>query len=150
MKCFKQERQTETVLGIFVNPPKSFWKRETFFQKGFINKKTKKEPNRALFLSSVTATAPTRAGMVKGRITSVEVFTVKPLLRNLQRFTESLIVDNFSFAEVANGVDDVRVINKAENIIVGDTRLLLGCELIRRTRCEKPLKALGFSLAQGF
>ncbi len=88
--------------------------------------------------------------LIEGRIKRVEVFGVQAVLGQSQSFTKPLEVHNFAGAQEFNGVFYVGVVGKAENIVVSGAGFLFCCELIRRTRCEKPLKTLGFSLAQGF
>lgn len=87
--------------------------------------------------------------VVRG-VDRVDVFAVKPILNVTECFTETLEVYYLALTKESYCVLYIRVINKPQDIVIGCACLLFCCELIRRTRCEKPLKTLGFSLAQGF
>ena len=46
------------------------------------------------------------------------------------RFSEALVMHDLAFAKELYGVSDVGVINEAEEVIVGHSRLLLGGEIL--------------------
>ena len=88
--------------------------------------------------------------LVKCRVICVKVLVIQCVLNYAHTVAEALEVDDLAFTQKAYGVGNVAVIAKAQDVVVGKPCFLFCCELIRRTRCEKPLKTLGFSLAQGF
>ena len=75
---------------------------------------------------------------VKLGIKSVKVLRIKVILNDTQRLTEALEMNKLSLAKELYRLSYVGVVGKTQDVIVGLARLLLCCELIRRTRCEKP------------
>lgn len=80
---------------------------------------------------------------VKSRIEIVDVFLIQPFLCQPQRLAEALEVHDLPGTQEADGIADVRVIGKAENVVIGNAGLLLCCDGVRTTA----LKA-GFVLFQ--
>ena len=70
---------------------------------------------------------------IKAGIQVIDVFAVHPLLGQTQRFAKSLEVDHLSFPEELDGIVDIWIIGKAQNVVVGDTGLLLCCDGVRTT-----------------
>lgn len=62
---------------------------------------------------------------VEARIKSVEILAVQPIGQEPQVFAEALVVDDFARSEEADRVDDVGIVTKAQDVIIGGTRLLL-------------------------
>ena len=48
-----------------------------------------------------------------------------------ENFTKALEVDNFPFAQKADGIGNLRVFNHAENIFVGAAGFLLCCQIFK-------------------
>ena len=82
-------------------------------------------------------TAP--AALVKFRVEGVEVFAVKSVGGNAQGITESLVMHDLSFAEILDGIAHVGVVDQAQNVVVGDPRLLLSCKVFVQIGNEIPL-----------
>lgn len=72
-----------------------------------------------LYFSSAAAV------FVKTRVAGVEILAVELIRCESQAFTEALEVDNFSCAQEFYDIAYIGVIGKAENVIVGLSRLLL-------------------------
>ena len=70
---------------------------------------------------------------VEGRVHEVHVFLIQLVAGQAQPLTEALEVDHFPGPQEADGVVDIRVIGQAENVVVGNARLLLCCDLVRTT-----------------
>ena len=51
---------------------------------------------------------------------------------------EALEVHDLAFAQELDGIGNVGIVAESKDVVIGLARLLLCCELIRRTRCEKP------------
>ena len=62
---------------------------------------------------------------VKARIYRIEILRVHAVLRDANGVGKSLIMNDFALAEVFDGIADVGVIHKAENVVVGHASLLL-------------------------
>ena len=74
-----------------------------------------------------------RQSFVKGRVHEVHVFLIQLVTGQAQSLTKSLEMDDFPGTEEANDIIDVRVIRQTENIIIGNTSLLLCCDRVRTT-----------------
>lgn len=48
-------------------------------------------------------------------------------------FTKALEVDNFALPQEADDVVHIRVVGETENVVVGESGLLLWCDLVRAT-----------------
>ena len=70
------------------------------------------------------------ASLVKLGVKGVEVFSIQAVGGNAESITESLIVNDLAFAQVLDGVAYVGVVYQAENVVVGDARLLLGGKIL--------------------
>ena len=75
-----------------------------------------------------------RAGLfVKRGIGEVHIFLVHALLGQGDCLAETLEMDNFALAQETDDVVDIRVIGEAENVVIGESGLLLWCGLVRTT-----------------
>ena len=89
-----------------------------FYQSLFPNK-------RFFFVNSFYSCA------VKCGIVCIEIALVLAgLLRYGDSFAEALIVDYLPLAQETYRVDDIRIIHKAEDIVIGQPRLLLCCDIL--------------------
>ena len=75
---------------------------------------------------------------IKAGIEVVDVFLIQPFLRQPQRLTEALEVHDLPGPEELDGVADVRVVGKAENVVVGNAGFLLCCDGVRTTFPKTP------------
>lgn len=50
------------------------------------------------------------------------------------RFTEALEMHDLAFAQIADGVDHIRVVCQAQDIVIRCPRLLLGCHVLGQIR----------------
>ena len=62
---------------------------------------------------------------VEGGVDRVYVLLIHLLARQPERLAEALVVDDLALAQEAYDVVDVRIVGEAEDIVVGDARLLL-------------------------
>ena len=68
---------------------------------------------------------------VKCGIVCIEIALVLAgLLRYCDSLAEALIVDYLPLAQETYRVDDIRIIHKAEDIVIGQPRLLLCCDIL--------------------
>ena len=65
------------------------------------------------------------ASLVKRRVAGVEILAVQMLLRNAEGIAEALIVNDLALTEILDGIAHVGIVGHTQNIVVGDTRLLL-------------------------
>lgn len=74
------------------------------------------------------------AGMlhVEFRIDCVEVFGVEVILNDSQTFAEALIVHDFALTQEADRVEDIRVVAKTDDVVVGRAGFLLGSHVFRQ------------------
>lgn len=70
---------------------------------------------------------------IKGRVGKVHVFLIHFLLSQLDSLAETLEMDNLAFPEEANDIIYVRIVRQAENVVIGEARFLLWCDLVRTT-----------------
>ena len=70
---------------------------------------------------------------IKTRVAGVEILAVEVVGRDPEAFAETLVVDDLPFPQELDDIADVRIIGKAENVVVGHARLLLCCNHIRTT-----------------
>ena len=70
---------------------------------------------------------------IKSRVEGVEILGVKVILGDAEGFTEPLEVDNLPLAEEADRIADLRVLDEAEDVVVGGAGFLLRCGLVRTT-----------------
>ena len=62
---------------------------------------------------------------VKARVDCVEILGIHAVLRDAEGVAEALVVNNLALTKKFDGVADVGVVDKAQNVVVGDARLLL-------------------------
>ena len=70
---------------------------------------------------------------IKFRIECVEVLTVKFILNNSQTFTETLIMNNFTFTEEADWIADFRIFYQTQNIIIRSAGFLFWGDFVKTT-----------------
>ena len=87
--------------------------------------------------------AVTPLPLVERGIISVKVLVIEVILNDAQRIAEALEVVDLSLAEELDGVADVGIVDEAEDVIVGDARLLLWCNHIRTNFSEIPMNFYG-------
>lgn len=73
---------------------------------------------------------------VEIRVVCVVILAVQVVKNQAKAFTETLIVYNLSFAQIADRVTDFRIFDEAKNIIVGKAGFLLCCYLVRITKLK--------------
>ena len=79
---------------------------------------------------------------VVGGVKCVKVLRIHLILSNAQSIAEALIVHKLTLTQVFDGISDVGIVHKTENVVVGHTRLLLcyyhvfarfwGCQKMRK------------------
>ena len=67
----------------------------------------------------------------------VDVFLVKTLAQQFNCFSKTLEMDDLAFPQEADGVVHIRVVGNAEDIVIRHARLLLCCNCINTTFCNK-------------
>ena len=77
---------------------------------------------------------------VKSGIECIEVLAVQLILRNSQRFTESLIMNNLTFSQEFDGFADIRFFDQPEDVIICAPCLLLCRHRYRNCTSEKYCK----------
>ena len=70
-------------------------------------------------------------------------FILLSVLKHTKRLAEALEVDYLALAEELDDVVDVGVVGEAEDVVVGDARLLLWCNHIRTNFSEIPMNFYG-------
>ena len=70
---------------------------------------------------------------VKRRVDRVDVFLIQTLRGQTQALAKALIVDDFTLAEEADDVVHIGVIGHPEDVVIGDARFLLCCDVIGTT-----------------
>ena len=65
------------------------------------------------------------------------------ILRDADGIAEALIMDDLALAQVLDGIAHVGIVNKTEDVVVGDARLLLWCNHIRTNFSEIPMNFYG-------
>lgn len=73
---------------------------------------------------------------IEFRIECVEVLTVKFILNNSQTFTETLIMNNFTFTEESDWIADFRIFYQTQNIIIRSAGFLF-CSHIFMQICNR-------------
>ena len=71
--------------------------------------------------------------LVEAGIDEVDILLVHAVLRQPQALAEALEVDHLPGPEELDDVVDVRVVTQAQDVVIGDTGLLLCCDLVRTT-----------------
>lgn len=70
---------------------------------------------------------------VEFRIDCVEVFGVEIILNDSQPFAKTLIVHDFALTQEADWVEDIRVVAKTDDVVVGRAGFLLWGDFVRTT-----------------
>ena len=70
---------------------------------------------------------------VEGRVHIVHIFLVHAILGQTQTLAKALEVDDFPCPQEANGVGNVWVIRKPQDVVIGQASLLLCCVCQRTT-----------------
>ena len=70
------------------------------------------------------------SALVESGVVGVEVLRVQIVLYDAKRIAETLEVRDFPRAQKADRVAHVRVVGEAEDVVVGQTRLLLGRKVL--------------------
>ena len=73
----------------------------------------------------------TAAVFVNDRIAGIEILGVQAFLDDAERFAKSLEVYDFPGAQEANGINNIRVFDYPQDIVVSASRFLLCCDLVR-------------------
>ena len=73
------------------------------------------------------------SALVKRRIECIDIFLIQRILCHVQRITETLIVNDLPLSEEFQGIAHIGIVNKAQEIVVGDSCLLLCCNRIYYT-----------------
>ena len=87
-------------------------------------------PNRSAgFLSTV---------LIKTGITGIEILAVEMVGRDPQPLAKALVMYDLPFPQKFQGIADVRIVDKTEQIVVGGTRLLLCCHVLMHIGDDVP------------
>ena len=62
--------------------------------------------------------------LVKSGVGEVHIFLIQALFGKGDGFAKTLEMDNFTFAQEADDIVDIRIIGEAENVVVGESGLL--------------------------
>jgi len=76
---------------------------------------------------------------VERRIHKIHILLVKLLAKQFHSFSEALEVDYFTFPEELDHIIYIRVVGEPENIVVSDSRLLFGPQILAQIRHRIPL-----------
>lgn len=89
--------------------------------------------------------AATISRRVKFRVEGVEVLGVQMILNDSQTFAKPLEVHHFSLAQESDGIADLRVLDQAEDVVIGGAGFLLCCNHVRTTFCQNLIGQAVFS-----
>lgn len=67
--------------------------------------------------------------LIKRRVVCVEIFAICMILRNTEGIAESLEMCDLSLTEEFDGIADIGIVYETEDVIIGYTSLLFGCEV---------------------
>ena len=81
--------------------------------------------------------------LVKGGIEGVEILGVQMILGDAEGIGKPLIMHDLPLSEELDGLSYVGVIAEAQNVVVGDSCLLLWCNHIRTNFSEIPMNFYG-------
>ena len=82
------------------------------------------------------------ASRVEGGVAEIKIaFVVERILSNADTFGEALVMHNFALPQEADRVDDVGIVAKAKNVVIGHARLLLCCKIFVKIGEGIPLYA---------
>lgn len=70
---------------------------------------------------------------IEGRVGKIDILLIESLFGQLNGFAEPLEVHDFPLPQKADHVIHIRIIGQAEDIVVGEARFLLWCDLVRTT-----------------
>lgn len=70
---------------------------------------------------------------VKTGVKRIEVPGVQVILGNAQGFTEALVVDDLPGSEELDGFTDIRILDQAQNVVVGGAGFLFWGDLVSTT-----------------
>lgn len=73
---------------------------------------------------------------VKRRVGKVDVFLVHLLLGQTHRLAEALEVNDLPLTQEADDVVDIRVVGKAQNVVIGEAGFLFCCNGVRTAFLE--------------
>lgn len=81
---------------------------------------------------------------VKTGVKRIEVPGVQVILGNAQGFTEALVVDDLPGSEELDGFTDIRILDQAQNVVVGGAGFLFCCNCERTTYHVKQIGQAAF------
>lgn len=67
--------------------------------------------------------------LVKAGVEGIEILGIQLILGNSYGIAESLIMHDLTGSEELDGITNVGIVNKAQNVVVGNARLLFCCNL---------------------
>lgn len=67
---------------------------------------------------------------VKLRIECVEILAVKAILRDGERFAETLEMHDFPLTQIADRIADFLIVNQTEDVVIGSACLLFCCHIL--------------------
>lgn len=74
------------------------------------------------------------AAVWKCRVEAVIIFGVEVIAHHAERLAETLEVDNLALPQKPNGSNDIGIIHKAQNVVIGRASLLLGSHILGQIR----------------
>ena len=75
-----------------------------------------------------------QAGLfVKRGVGKVHIFLIHALFGQGDCLAKALEMDDFALTQEADDVVDIRIVGEAENVVVGESGLLLCCDLVKTT-----------------
>ena len=83
-------------------------------------------------------------GGIKGRIKGIEIAAVQLFLRDAEKFTESLVMDQLTFPKKTNRLAYIVIPDNTKNVVVGRTGLLFCCNCERTTYHVKQIGQAAF------
>lgn len=81
-----------------------------------------------------SAAAAFLAALVKGGVAYIEILRVHLFLRQAYRFAEPLEMDDFALTQIADRIDDIGVIRKTKNVVIGGPCLLFRRHILMQIR----------------
>ena len=70
---------------------------------------------------------------IEFRVNGIKVFAVQIILDNPEGFAETLEMDDFPLSQKPDRVNNVRIIDHAQDVVIGSAGFLLCCDLVRTT-----------------
>ena len=77
-----------------------------------------------------------RLSHLKGRVIRVEITAIGVILRASERIAEALIVNDLALAQELQRIAHVGIVNQTNQVVIGDTRLLLCCYPVSARKSE--------------